>query len=101
MEEYNIDSAISMMRQAIPADVSDKYDDDQIINLIDIIWDFYEQNGLLEIDANDDDDPDDILSELVDYASRMLKKDKGAIIELSHVEPLIRAEIAYEDSLSE
>lgn len=100
MEEYNIDNAIALMRRSIPADASAKYDDDQLINLIDIIWDFYEQNGLLEIDLDEEeDDSDAILNELCDYAIRMIRKDKGAIIEQIHVMPLIQAELNYEDSL--
>lgn len=100
MEEYNIDNAIALMRRSIPADASAKYDDDQLINLIDIIWDFYEQNGLLEIDLDEEeDDSDAILNELCDYATRMIRKDKGAIIEQTHIMPLIQAELNYEDSL--
>lgn len=99
MKEYDIDNAIALMRKSIPEDASARYDDDQMINLIDIIWDFYEQNGLLEIDFDDEDNDDEILNELCDYAARMIKKDKGAIIEQEHIMPLIQAELNYEDSL--
>ncbi len=99
MKEYDSNEAIKRMRNAIDADASAFYDDDQLINLIDIIWDYYEMNGLLEIDLEDDEDNTDIQSELIDYASRILKKDKGAVIKPEHIEPLVLAELAYEDEL--
>lgn len=100
MTEYDTDSAIKMMRQSIPDEASRIYDNDQLLNLIDIIWDYYELNGLLEIDLEDEnEDTEDIVSEITDYAIRMLKKDKGAIISPEHVETLVRAELRYEDSL--
>lgn len=101
MKEFDENDAILAMRKAIPQAESEKFDDDEFLNLIDIIWDFYEQNGLLDIDL-DDDDPDDdesMISDLVDYAVRMLKKDRNATLDIALVEPLVKAEIDYEDSL--
>ncbi len=101
MKEFDENDAILAMRNAIPQAESEKFDDDEFLNLIDIIWDFYEQNGLLDIDL-DDDDPDDdesMISDLVDYAVRMLKKDRNATLDIALVETLVKAEIDYEDSL--
>ncbi|MDE6525488.1 MAG: hypothetical protein K2L66_08030, partial [Paramuribaculum sp.] len=78
------------------------YDHDQFLNLIDIIWDFYEENGLLDIDADEEiDDEDDVLDDLVAYARRMLRKDKESKISDDDIEPLIEAEIDYENSLDQ
>lgn len=91
------------MRGCLPESESKKYDDDQLLNIVDMIWDFYEQNGLLDIDAGDDDSDEDesaIIDDLVEYVTRMLKKDKNAIVSPEHVRDLVLAEIAYEDSLA-
>lgn len=99
MKEYDENEAIKAMREALETNGAATYTDDDLLNLVDIIWDFYEINGLLDID-NDDDGAADISSEdIADYARRMLKKDKGANIKPDDVLPLIEAEIAYEDSL--
>ena len=90
------------MRKALPADLSESYNDDELLNLIDIIWDYYEQNGLLDIDFADDDpddDPEALIRDITDYAVRMIRKDKKATLATENIEPLIRAEIDYEDSL--
>ena len=102
MEEFDENKAIAHMRKAIAESESQKYSDDELLNLIDIIWDFYEQNGLLDVDLNDDeedDDPEAMISDLVDYAKRMIKKDRRATLDLELIEPLVKAEIEYEDSL--
>ncbi|MBD5276591.1 MAG: hypothetical protein HDS30_02900 [Bacteroides sp.] len=93
--EYNEEEAIKYMRSHVAG--ADAYDDDQLLNLIDIIFDWYEETGDLEIDAEDDDDED--LSALVAHATKMLAKDAGNTISPDHVEPLVAAEIEYELSL--
>jgi hypothetical protein len=102
MKEFDENEAVACMRNSLPECDQAKYDDDQLINLIDIIWDFYEQNGLLDIDLDDEDsDDENIIPDLVDYAQRMLKKDKNATIQPDHVQLLVEAEIRYEDSILE
>lgn len=103
MKEFDENDAVEMMKAALPEEEKNRYDEDQLINLIDIIWDFYEQNGLLEIDMDDsgDDDDDAILEDLVDYATRMIKKDRNATIAAEHIPLLVEAEIRYEDSILE
>lgn len=100
MNEYDELTAIKAMRAALPADASGKYDDDELLNIVDMIWDYYEQNGMLDIDVDEDDESDTLLQDLVDYATRMLKKDKGATIDLSHLPAMIQAELDYEESLA-
>ncbi len=99
MKQYDESEAIKIMRAALPDDVATQYDDDELLNVIDMIWDFYEQNGMLDVDADPDDDDSNIASELIDYTRRMLKKDKMAKIAPEHVEVLVLAELAYEEAL--
>lgn len=102
MKEFDEYEAMKVMRDALPEEAQSLYDDDQLLNLIDIIWDFYEQNGMLDIDLEDDSaDDDDMLTELIDYAQRMIKKDRRATISLEHIPALVEAEIRYEDSILE
>ncbi len=75
------------------------YEPDEVLNIIDMIWDFYEENGLLDIESDPDDDPDDIEQEVVDYVKRMLKKDKNACVDEADVELMVKSEMEYEDSI--
>ncbi len=93
--EYNEDNAIAYMRSHVAG--AEAYDDDQLLNLIDIIFDYYEENGDLDIDAEGDDDDD--IEALAAHAAKLLAKDKGNLIAREHIAPLVAAEIEYELSL--
>ena len=96
-QEFNEDKAVEYMQQHGGA--SKIYDADQLLNLIDIIWDYYEDNGLLSADVDDYNelDPDALIA----YARKLLAKDKGNEIAPADVEGLVRAELDYEASLEE
>lgn len=96
---YDEDNAIAHIRgKNLPG--LDRFDDDQLLNIIDIIFDWQEDNGLLDINANDDDDDDDIdLAELTAYVRKMLRRDKGNLIPDELVQPIVEAELEYENSL--
>lgn len=97
--DFNEDKAIEMMRAAVPADRAEIYTDDELLNVIDMIWDYYEENGMLEIDLEDEVEDEDLHSDLVDYVKRMLRKDRQAKVLPEDVEALVAAELAYEESL--
>ena len=46
--KYDEDDAIKFIRETLPQEVSEKYSDDEILYVIDIIWDWYERNGYLK-----------------------------------------------------
>ena len=100
MKEFDENEVVMQIRKSLPAENA-SYSDDDLLNIVDMIWDYYEINGLLDVDCSDDDDDEniDIVSELIDYTKRMLKKDKGCKIDPSHLEAIIRAELDYEDML--
>ncbi|MCH5247202.1 MAG: hypothetical protein J1E99_03495 [Muribaculaceae bacterium] len=77
-----------------------KYPADELLNVIDMIWDYYESNGMLEIDAEDDYE-EDIEEQLVDYVKNQLARDKEANVDVADVPAIVRAELDYEDSLLE
>lgn len=71
------------------------YDDDQLLNIIDIIFDYYEDNGQLDLDSDADLD----VADLIAHVSSMLCKDKGNAVAPADVAALVNAELAYEDQL--
>ncbi|MEE0977963.1 MAG: hypothetical protein UH625_00990 [Muribaculaceae bacterium] len=97
--DFNEDKAIELMRAAVPADRAALYTDDELLNVIDMIWDYYEENGMLEIDLEDDVEDEDLQGDLVEYVRRMLRKDRAAKVLPEDVEALVKAELDYEESL--
>lgn len=100
MKEFDENEVIRLIRERLPEQSAKTYSDDDLLNIVDMIWDYYEMNGLLDIDSSDDDDEaEDIVSDLVDYAKRMLKKDKACKVKPEDVKCIVLAELAYEDFL--
>lgn len=97
--EFDELKAVEAMNKALVDASRTPYESDEVLNVVDMIWDFYEENGLLDIESDPNDDPDDIEQEVVDYVKRMLRKDKDATVSPDDVDILVRAEMAYEDSI--
>lgn len=101
MNVFDEDEAIKFIRNYMSADKRDLYSDDEILNIIDMIWDYYEDHGLLELPADEDDSADDTpqLSDILAYVKKMLSKDKLAVVDKDDVHLIVEAELAYEKSI--
>lgn len=94
MKEYDEDEAIAMMGKALGADAPSEED---IYQVLDLIFDYYDENGELDIDADADEDTD--IDEMVSYIARYLKGKSSAVLSPAQIKALVLAEIAYEDNL--
>ena len=103
MTEYNERDAIRLMRAALTPERADKISSDEILNIIDMIWDYYETHGCLDIDLDDeaDDDPTAALDrdDLIKYVKQQVAKDRRSPVLPDEVEPLVLAELAYEETV--
>ena len=93
--EFDELKAVEFINNSLKQHGRSPYDEDEVLNVIDMIWDYYEEN----IEAEPDEEADDVESEVVDYATRMLKKDKHAVISAEDVPLMVKAEMEYEDSV--
>lgn len=98
MEEFDENKVVEAINNALTSAGRSPYPDDEILNIVDMIWDYYEENGLLEPDWDDDED-EVTTDEIIGYVTRMLKKDKGANVSIEDLPIIIEAEIDYEESL--
>lgn len=97
--EFDELKAVELINRRLQEQGRQPYDEDQVLNVVDMIWDYYEENGLLDIESDPEEDADDVESEVVDYVVRMLKKDKHAVVNPDDVAVMVRAEMEYEDSV--
>lgn len=102
MEIFDENEAIKRMRAAIPAEIASTLDDDEFLNILDMIMDWMDDNGLTDIDVEDDDldnDREAMTAQLVPYVKKMLAKDAGATFPIDLVETVVEAELDYEDEI--
>lgn len=99
--KFDEDNAVEFIRKELTQDVSDKYDDDEILCIIDIIWDYYERKGFLSINVEVTDDEVLDVDDLVKYVKKEVKNDHDLIMDPKDVEAIVKAELDYEESLED
>lgn len=97
--EFDESNAVAFINDRLREAGRNPYPEDEVLNVVDMIWDFYEENGLLDVDADDDAEDEDIEPDMIDYVTRMLRKDKHATVDPADVLLMVRAEVDYEDSV--
>ncbi len=99
MQEFDENNAIAQMCEVL---TPEHRDEDAVCEVLDLIFDFYEENGDLDIDFDDDNDADDAadIAAMVTYISKALKRNPADItFSDDEIEAMVKAEIAYEESL--
>lgn len=100
MNIYDEQEAVTFIKSHISDGLARRCDDDTILEIIDIIFDYYEDNGMLELDVDDDNSDDDI-DAIIAHAVKIVGKDKHLSLSPDDVARIVKAEIDYELSLDD
>ncbi len=99
MQEYDDNKAVKLMAAVLEPE---RRNEDAILEVLDLIFEYYDDNGILEIDFDEDDDSDDVsdVAEIVKYICRKLDKTPAEVnFTADEIEKMVNAEINYEESL--
>lgn len=99
--KFDEDEAIKFIGASLPQDINEKYDDDDILCIVDIIWDYYERNGFLSLNIDETEDEVLDVDDLVKYVKKEVKNDDELIMDSKDVELIVKAELNYEESLED
>lgn len=100
MKLYDEDEAVKFIRAFIPEDIKDKYTDDEILMVIDTIWDYYESKGLISLPSDDEEDEEELdIDDMTAYVAKELKKDGEIIMDTADIKFIIQGELEYEKTL--
>lgn len=96
---YSEENAVNFIRQFVGENISKKYTDDEILTICDIIWDYYEEKGLLSL--NDFETEDELLNPdaLTDFVKKQVRANDQLLMDNDDVEKIVNAELQYEESL--
>lgn len=97
---YDDLEAVAFIRNYIPQELKEKVSDDDIVYLVDLIYDFYESRGILGEELADDEGEfefDD--EELLDYVVKNASKDEIGQFEKDEIRFIVQGEMAYTESL--
>lgn len=89
--------AVKYIQEHLPHDARGKFTDDEVLYISDVIFDFYESNGLL--DSDEDEEVSIDMEELTAYVMKNAKRDGFQNFDPELVRWVIECEMDYEESL--
>lgn len=101
MEVFEEDKAIAYIQSELKKDgstVTKKYHNDDILEVIDMIWDYYEDHGYLDVDMDQDSEGSENVetAKLIEHITRLVKKDRGTNLAIEDIPAIVEAELAFE-----
>lgn len=96
---FDEEKAIAFIRKAVGEKISEKYSDDELLFIIDTIWDYYENNGFLSLDMDETDEEILDSDDLINYVKKEVANDEELMMDPSDISSIVKAELEYEESL--
>ncbi len=100
-KEFDENDAISFIRSYVPKEIRNKYSDDDILLLIDTMFDYFEKGDEDEVLYDDDVVDENNINEIVNYVKKSLRKDPDNQIDVEDIKYLVEGELEYENTLED
>jgi DNA-directed RNA polymerase specialized sigma54-like protein len=96
---YDDDEAVKFIQNYLPQELKDKFSDDDINYIVDLIYEFYDSKGYF--DDNDDDDAvvDIDEDELIQYVIHNAQKDGVGKYKTEEIALIVQGELEYCESI--
>ena len=101
IEEYDEDAALEYIRERLPEEVSEKYDDNNILDVVELVFDFYESKGFFQIVDMCEDEESVDKDELDAYICKRLSKRRHKRVDDEDIPLITTLEMEYEKTLSD
>lgn len=97
---YDDTASVAFIRNYIPQELKELLSDDDIVYIVDLIYDYYESRGYLSDEDQDGDEPIDIdEDELLEYVVRNAKKDGVGKFDTDQIRFVVQGELEYCESI--
>ncbi len=93
---YDEDDAVKFILRSLPADAQQRVDETKIEYVLDVIYDFYEENGLIDEDSTEEASIDEEI--MFEYIQKCSKKDKMGLTE-EDIQLILEGEYQYGKSI--
>lgn len=97
--QYDEEDAVKYIQNYLPQEMKGKYTNDEINYIIDIVYDYYDENGFMNEDTAEDAVVDIDEDEIVAYVLKYTKKEKINNFIAEEIAFIIQGELAYCDSI--
>ena len=95
--DYDEGDSVKFIRNYLPQELKEKFSDDDINYIIDLIYEYYEEKGFMDDEADDEVNIDE--DELIDYVIKNAKRNGFTNFEPDEIQFVVQGELGYCDSL--
>ncbi|MCE5330721.1 MAG: hypothetical protein LLF95_01110 [Bacteroidales bacterium] len=93
---YDEDDAVKFIINFLPAETKKRIDDTKIEYVLDVVYEFYDENGLIDEDSTEEASIDE--EEMFKYIKKCSKKDKMDLTD-EDIELILEGEFQYGKSI--
>lgn len=101
MDDLDDDKTVEFIRNYLPQELKEKFTDDDLYYIIDVIADYYFNSGLLDAQPDADGCVEIDTDKIVEYIVKEAKKDKIGDFLTEDIELVVQAEMEYGNSLGQ
>lgn len=94
--EYDDDEAVKFILKLVPKELKSKIDDDAVNYVLDVVYDYYEENGLIDENSTEEASIDE--EDMLKYVLKASKKDKMNLTE-DEIQLILDGEYEYGKSI--
>lgn len=97
---YDEDDAVRFIRNYLPQELKEKFSDDDINYIVDLIYEFYDTKGFFDDESDDKEDIEFDEDELISFVIKNAKKDEVGKFEPEEITFIVQGELEYCDSIN-
>ena len=97
---YDEDDSVKFIQNYLPQELKGKFSDDDINYIVDLIYEFYENKGFLDDNADDNKEIDIDEDELTEYVTKNAQKDGVGKFQPEDIVFIVQGELEYCDSIN-
>jgi DNA-directed RNA polymerase specialized sigma54-like protein len=97
---YDEDDSVKFIQNYLPQELKDKFSNDDINYIVDLVYEFYESKGFLNEDPEKDTEVEIDEEELVAFVIKNANKDGVGRFEAEEIQFLVQGELEYCDSIN-
>ena len=94
---YDDDEAVKFIRNYLPQELKEKFSDDDIIYIIDLIYEYYESKGVFDSDDDDKELVEIDEDELIEFVMTNVVKDGVGKYNRDEITFIVQGELEYCD----
>ena len=88
--DYDEDESVKFIQKNLPEEMQNKFSDDEVNYIVDLVYEFYEEKGYLDEDDDSEIEIDE--RELLNYVIKNAKKDQVRSFSNEEIEAIIAGE---------